>query len=109
MVDGRFRDGLLLWAAIGSREVQRACRTGHHNLSDLIRGRRVDLDPRPLLWLEDFWQTVKTVSSMDASFWFPGNRDVIIFINAFHAGPFAFFSLIVRFVLEFQLASSKNQ
>lgn len=84
-----------LGAIIKPLEVQRPGRAGHDHFGDLIRASCIDLDPWSALGLEDFRQTSKAVTSVNTQLWLPGDSDLAIAIDSFHARLFALFVFVV--------------
>jgi hypothetical protein len=104
-VDRCFPRLRLLQAIIEPLEVQRPGRTRHDRLGDLIRGSRIDLDPRSGLRLEDFRQTAKADTDVNAQLRLPGDGDPVVAVHALHAGPLARFVRVVGSALHIQISS----
>jgi hypothetical protein len=95
----------LLQAIIEPLEVQRPRRTRHDRLGDLIRGSGIDLDPRSALGLEDFRQTAKADTDVNAQLRLPRDGDPVVAVHALHAGPLALFVRVVGSTLHVQISS----
>src|SRR6476646_255972 len=86
-LDRRVRGSRLLVTAVHTAEVERAGRTAHHDIGDLVGRCRVHLDPRVAPGVEDRRQAIQAIRRMDAVRGLPRYHDLVVGVFLRDPGP----------------------